>query len=414
MRIAFIAQSEIFRDPRVLKEAISAKKAGYDVTVLCFGTAIDTSENYQGIDIRRIPNKIQLAYRKILKNYLQRKKSEGQEKSNAGLIPGAKYSPSTNFFIPFAFAFLMYVISNFFYFYDARKVRADLYHVADLNMLLTGVLFKKRYNAELVYDSHELWIESLETGSKPLKKILMGFENFLVQFPDAVITVNESIADELRMRYNIAKPDVIYNCPFFEEPLLHSQQDVVRVIYQGRYLVGRGLEETILAAGYVEGHMFMRGIDDIPGKPYLNLLQKIANDNNLQLNIEFIDPVPMVELVKSLEGYDIGIVPYKPVNLNNYYATPNKIFEYLMAGMAIVGSDIPELRRIIIGENVGAVFDPDKPEDIARAINHIITEPGLLNRMKDNARRCSQETYNWESQGKRLLEIYRRILPELL
>jgi glycosyltransferase involved in cell wall biosynthesis len=413
MKIAFIAQSEIFRDPRVLKEAISAKNAGYNVTVLCFGTAIDTSENYQGIEIRRIPNKIQQAYRKILKKYLQKKKSDNQEEPHAEIIPVAKDSPSTSFFIPFCFAFLMYVISNFFYFFIARKVRADLYHIADLNMLLTGVIFKKRYNAKLMYDSHELWIESLETGSKTLKKLLTQYENFLIHFANSVITVNESIAEELSVQYNIAKPDVIYNCPFFEEPVVNLQEDEVKAIYQGRYQVGRGLEETIRAAQYVKGHMFMRGIDDIPGKPYLNQLQKIVVDNDLQPKIEFIDPVPMIELVKSLEGYDIGIVPYKPVNLNNYYATPNKIFEYLMAGMAIVGSDIPELRRIIIGENVGTVFDPDKPEDIARAINWIITEPGLLKMMKDNALRCSRETYNWEIQGTRLLGIYRRLLPEL-
>jgi len=308
----------------------------------------------------------------------------------------------------------MYVLSNFLFFIETRKVHADLYHVADLNMLFTGVLMKIKHSAKLVYDSHELWIESLETGSKPLKSILMRYENFLIHFANSVITVNESIAEELSKRYTITKPEVIYNCPFYEESTVLAHPEEVRVIYQGRYQTGRGIEETILTAGYIKGRMFMRGIDDMPGKPYLNQLQGIAHDNDLQSKIDFIDPVPMVDLVKGLEGYDIGIVPYKPVNLNNYYATPNKIFEYLMAGMAVVGSDIPELRRIIIGENVGAVFNPDDPHDIARSINHIITEPGLLERMKKNARRCSRETYNWEIQGGRLYKIYLRLVPESL
>jgi glycosyltransferase involved in cell wall biosynthesis len=117
----------------------------------------------------------------------------------------------------------------------------------------------------------------------------------------------------------------------------------------------------------------------------------------------------MADLVKTASEADIGVIPYIPFCLNNRLCLPNKLFEYMMAGLAVVGSDLPELRHIIRGHQIGGVFSPEKPRDIARAINELLLDTPRLDAMKRNALRAAHELYNWEVEGKVLLMAYESV-----
>jgi len=99
-------------------------------------------------------------------------------------------------------------------------------------------------------------------------------------------------------------------------------------------------------------------------------------------------------------------VPYRPTTLNNRLCLPNKIFEYLQAGLALAVSALPEMERVVKEIGAGEVFNPEQPRDIARAINALTCDAGRLQTLKDRALDVGQH-FTWESQGEpRLLACY--------
>jgi glycosyltransferase involved in cell wall biosynthesis len=104
------------------------------------------------------------------------------------------------------------------------------------------------------------------------------------------------------------------------------------------------------------------------------------------------------------------VVPYRPTTLNNRLCLPNKVFEYLQAGLALAVSTLPELRRLMNVTGAGELFDPDSPEDIARAINALTRDAGRLQAIKARARAAGAR-FTWEAQGEpQLLACYRELV----
>jgi glycosyltransferase involved in cell wall biosynthesis len=100
-----------------------------------------------------------------------------------------------------------------------------------------------------------------------------------------------------------------------------------------------------------------------------------------------------------------------PTELNFVVSTPNKLFECMTAGVPVLASDFPEMRRIVMGERIGAVCDPTDPGEIAGSIDRLLGARTELAEMGERARLAAQRTYNWEAQAAGLTDLYRRILP---
>jgi glycosyltransferase involved in cell wall biosynthesis len=181
------------------------------------------------------------------------------------------------------------------------------------------------------------------------------------------------------------------------------QHDGVRAIYQGRYYIQRGLEHTISEISKIpDVTLYMRGIDSYgPDQPYLAKLKQLAD------NVVFLDPVPMHELVSALSEFDIGLMPYEGTNFNNINASPNKTFEYMMAGLAVVSSELPVQREILNECGSGLTYRHEIEGDIAHAIRETIRN---LETHKSNAKRCAKNKYNWNTQGGKLIDIYNRVI----
>jgi len=131
-----------------------------------------------------------------------------------------------------------------------------------------------------------------------------------------------------------------------------------------------------------------------------------VKEKRVEDRVSFASPVPMTDLVRAASEAEIGVIPYIPVCLNNRFCLPNKIFEYMMAGLALAGSDLPELRRIILGYNLGGVFNPEEPQDIARALNELLADDAGLETMRRNALDASKTVFNWDIEGQKLLRLY--------
>jgi glycosyltransferase involved in cell wall biosynthesis len=428
-KIVILSQSEYFNDPRVLKQSVTAVQNFFSVDVFCYKSIyqnLSDEELYNGVNIHRI-NTIGRGKTKtdfIAKgvyyiitnvwNFFSKFSTVGNKDKVNMISTNELKTPMHLILLDFLFS---YFISNFDIYFKTKWKKADIYHSTDLITLLAGFLLKKFNGGKLVYDTHELWIDSITNYPIWLKKILGFYEMFLIRRADVVVTVNESIAKELVNRYHISYPVVVLNCPVYSESSNCKKEDgKVHLLYHGIYIRERGLEEIIRSMQYVDTRcvLSLRGYDGYIPKgmdgDYLNELKKIVLEHGLEKRVEFLNPVAMVDMVKSIDNYDIGLMPYIPTNMNQLYASPNKTFEYMMGGLAVAVSNIPEQVRFVVENGIGMAFNPRDPNDISRVVNLMISDVKILNGMKEKALNLAKNKYNWEVQGEKLVEVYRKLV----
>ena len=137
-------------------------------------------------------------------------------------------------------------------------------------------------------------------------------------------------------------------------------------------------------------------------------LRKLVKKKGLEKRVYFTEPVAPEQVVYYCMSASVGVVIVQCTSLNNYFATPNKLYEYINARLPIVSSDFPALKEIVEKYGLGCTFDPEKPESIAAAINFILADEERYNAMRENALEAAR-IFNWETGSQKLLEIYRRL-----
>jgi glycosyltransferase involved in cell wall biosynthesis len=294
---------------------------------------------------------------------------------------------------------------------------ADIYHAHDLLALPAAYKAAQRHRKKFVYDSHELYLErnTLEPINQVEKFLWRFIEGFLIGKASAVITVSESIANELAQRYRAKTPTLIMNTPsqkrdFFKgedknlRTLLGVSDEYYLLLYSGSRTFNRGLEKAIESLIYLpKCHLVLMGYGT---EQYNKKLQTLAEEVGVRSRVSFFGPVPPEEVTAYAASADLGIAPIENVCLSYYYCSPNKLFEYIIAGIPVVASNFPEMKKIIEKFEIGCTFDPSEPKNIAEAVLHMLEEPEKLQRMKQNTAAVSK-VYNWENESKKLLELYR-------
>jgi glycosyltransferase involved in cell wall biosynthesis len=302
----------------------------------------------------------------------------------------------------------------------AWKVDAQVYHANDLDTLeICGSIAAKR-KAKLVYDSHELWLESSRylIATHPLNRIrLRRIEQKYILKADAVIAVTPMRGHKMQDMYPAMKNlNIVENAPAKLQVLpekgrlrstINAEPDTVIALYQGVLCPERGLEELLAAAKLVKNpklKFVFIGMDTWNGT-----LQQMASDLGLNHRVIFLPPVPSEELPGVTVDADMGFILFRNTCLNHYYSLPNKLYEYMMAGVPIISSNFPELSRVLGEAENGITVNPDSPEAIAAAVDMLAGDHASRSTMGVNGRAAALERYNWEPQGMILRDLYRKL-----
>jgi len=372
-KVTSIVLNNFKNDSRVLKENISLQKAGYDVKVV----ALHEKPLKEFDDVQNIP--------------VHRIKLKSRDWSKNKIIQLLKY-----------FEFIYRVVKLY--------RNTDILHCNDLNTLPIGFIIKKFFNknVKIVYDAHEY--ETEINGLKGIQKILtQKLEKYLIKYADKVITVSDAIADEYVKNYNIPKPALVLNTPPYKKiqkkdifrETLNIPKDKTIFLYQGGLSKGRGIE--ILLDTF-------KNIDDkktvIVFMGYGPLEELVKNASKEYVNIYFHKAVSPDVLLEYTSSADFGISTIEDSCLSYRYCLPNKIFEYLMAEIPVIVSNLPEMKRVVKDNNIGVVAEDNN----TKGLNEAIEEAVLLdqNELQKNIQRV-KEIYNWEEQEKVLLEVYKEL-----
>jgi glycosyltransferase involved in cell wall biosynthesis len=124
-----------------------------------------------------------------------------------------------------------------------------------------------------------------------------------------------------------------------------------------------------------------------------------------QKKVLIIDPVPFERMLKLYAIADIGINLVKPIDQGHYWAQPRKLYEYLAAGVPVIGADLPTIRNVLQKHDCGEVVDPCSVHSIAEGILRLAQDPSRRRACSQNARRAFESVYNWEAQETGLLRV---------
>lgn len=298
-----------------------------------------------------------------------------------------------------------------------RHEEVDIVHAHDYPVLAAAAEFARRRGIPLVYDAHEIYYAQYQLSSRVRRRIRQR-EQALLPCAAAVITVNPYIARLMAERYGIPEPWVILNAA----PLRRIEKageaggekaGALRrhfglgaatriVLYQGWISEGRGIERLVEAAALLaEGIVLVIvGYGDFAAV----LHQRVA-ELGLEGRVLFYGPATPDELHTLTCDADLGVIPYHGLDENNYFCSPNKLFEFTVAGLPFVCNDLPFLRDITTRHGCGIATDLTTPEAIARAINGVFAAPETLPTLRAGAL-AAREELNWEMEGRKLMEIY--------
>jgi glycosyltransferase involved in cell wall biosynthesis/SAM-dependent methyltransferase len=293
----------------------------------------------------------------------------------------------------------------------------DLIVAHDLPMLAPAALAAEMLAAPLVYDSHELYTE-IHTLSPEVSAKLKEMESDLIRLPKAVFTVNEFIAAELATAYDVPEPRVLYNCtnlpqdwsPPYDnlrrELQLESNKKIV--LFHGWFSSGRNLENLVEAFALLPNEyiLVLLGFGDY-GAPLL----KRAKAKGSAGKVFLLDAVPQTEVLYYVASSDLGVIPYAPIDRNSYFCSPNKLFDFLLCQVPVLGYDSPFLSKTLTGQGVGVNRKLDTPQAFCEGILEAL-EPEKYASMKARLVEIGPR-YDWMIEGEKFAEVIEEVVSKV-
>ncbi len=281
----------------------------------------------------------------------------------------------------------------------------------DLDTLLSNFIVHKIKRVPLVYDSHEYYTETPELINRPfVQGIWQWIEKMIFPKLNDIITVNDSIAGLYYEKYG-KKLQVVRNIPrTFKEVKamtrkeLNLPEDQKIVLMQGAGInIDRGAEEAIEAIKMVKNAVLLI----IGGGDVIEKLRILAAKPDLEGKVMFLPKMPYNELMQYTRLADVGLTLDKDTNINYRYSLPNKLFDYIHAGIPVLASRLPEISRIVESYNIGMITESHAPVEISRLLNQMLDDDQSRLIWKENLVKAAREL-NWENEENVLRSVYQK------
>ncbi|WP_100961693.1 glycosyltransferase [Bosea sp. FBZP-16] len=377
MRIALVCISPLQHDSRVLRHAALLAQAGYEVRIFAQAPLPTTPPT----PVTVLPG------------------------------PGSDTRVRLGMVLRQAPASLLPISADALYWGSATKLAArrellrfkpDLVIANDWRALPIAHAAKHACKARIIYDSHEYASEEFADSWRwrlLARRHVVRIEERYIREADAVMTVSDGIADALAARYGLARPTVISNMPAWQETAFRPTGDRVTVLYHGVVVPRRGLETLIesVALWPASFRLVIRGPAQGGFDQHLRML---AGD--LGERVSFAAAVPPDQIVPTAAQADIGIFLLSNSTTHARFAMPNKIFEYIQAGLMVISSDLPEIRKVVDSAGCGLLLDRDTPQAIAASLAGL--DPASIDACKRAALARAKEL-NFEVEGGKLLSL---------
>jgi glycosyltransferase involved in cell wall biosynthesis len=379
--ICLLVPNTFLRDGRASKQSHTLAGAGYDVTVLAVHDAAAPDRESLGPNLR--VRRLRVAARRLPKGAWTQP------------IKGGEY------FARLAAATI--------------ALRPRIVQCCGMELLAVAWAGARATGSRLLYDAREIGPEAMVYQGLPAaaRRLMDHYEGAFCRRADAIIDVEPARAAYLGRRHRVPVPAIVGNYPNLipagSTNLLRERLGLAPstriILYTGVIRRDRGLLEAIAALREVADAVLVV----VGYGPDTERLADARRALGVADRVFVLPAVPPGELPRMCQGADVGLITLKNVCLNNYYAAPGKLYDYLMAGLPVLVSDFPGLRTIA-ERGAGVAVDPENPAQIARALNRILADDALRRMMGQRARELAETEYNWDRASRVLLEVYGRLL----
>ena len=289
--------------------------------------------------------------------------------------------------------------------------RANLLISNDLDTILPNFFVSRLKGIKMIYDSHEYFTETPELIHRPkVQRVWKRIEEFAVPKLGEMITVCDSIADLFREKYGV-KVHVIRNIPpqkalppKGDKAELGLPLDKHLLVLQGSGInIQRGAEELVQAMQYLDDcHLMIIGGGDV-----LPILKQMVIDLNITDRVCFLPRMSYANMMAYTQNAELGFCLDKDTNLNYRFSLPNKLFDFIQAGVPIVASHLTEIEKIIRRYDIGAFIENHDSKTIAATIQDALFDAERYGKWKQNLAVAAHDL-RWENEEKALLAIYQQ------
>ncbi len=324
----------------------------------------------------------------------------GREKSDSVTLELRDYA-TYRMSLPFEKGPLFYACYNIGLFFHLLFRKTDLLFANDLDTLLPNFLLHRLFGKKLIYDSHEFFTEVPELVQRPkVQSIWKKLESWMLPKLRTTLTVNESIADLYQKAFGI-RMLVVRNIPNGDVGPIKQQSrgdlglphNKKIVILQGSGInIDRGAEEAVEAVRYLNDVLLLIiGSGDV-----IPSLKKRVDEHNLQSSVVFKDRMPYETMMAHTRNADLGLTLDKDTNINYRYSLPNKLFDYIHAGIPVLASNLVEVKNVVETYELGLIATSHNPRELASRIQEMLSSP-KQDEWKKNCTKASQEL-TWENE----------------
>ncbi len=323
----------------------------------------------------------------------------GRKKRNSLPLTNQSYK-TTRLNLIFEKGKLFYLEYNLKLFFYLLFKKVDILTANDLDTLLPNFLVAKMRKKDLIFDTHEYFTEMPELVTRPqTQKIWLILEKFLFPRLDKISTVNNSLAAIYKSLYK-KELTVVKNVPY-RTPIIPKEKIQPIIIYQGNINLSRNIDKMLKAVVQLPEVIFWCvGPGDL-----LEEMKSLTIKLGIQNRVKFWGQVPFNQLPPITQQAKIGISIEAPLGQNSALCLPNKLMDYIQAGLPVIVTPLPEMKNLVETYKNGIILNDDQPETITKAINLLLKDKELYNTLSINSLRAAEELC-WENESSKLLALY--------
>ena len=290
------------------------------------------------------------------------------------------------------------------------KLTADYVHAADFYSLPAAKNIKMKCGAKLTYDSREIYSQLNSLRNRPLTKKLVELkEKYLVTYVDRIIVTAKEDEIYLKKHFRHSIPySIIKNLPSSRERISSNllkdefkiPEENLILLYQGWVLEGRGLDKVINSIKKLKNITLVI----IGNGEYLDSLKKLVSNSNLDENVIFTGLISYDKLYEYTSSADVGLVLFENTSISYQNALPNKLFEFIQAGLPVISSNQDTITSIVEINEIGIVLDDLKENNIINSIKNLKSEEKRM-KYSENIDKIRSD-YSYETQELEILKVF--------
>jgi glycosyltransferase involved in cell wall biosynthesis len=291
------------------------------------------------------------------------------------------------------------------------KTNVDIYFAGDFFSLPASVIAAKIKRAKVYYDSREIYSElpSLEKREK-LKKFFKIIERIFIKQTDCVFTTGEMDSEYIEKLYSLKQTYLLRNLPLMKKnisPINYQTEfnipsNKLIILYQGIIVEGRGIETYLKAVKKADNlYLVILG-----GGEHIEKFKLLSEEMKINDRVFFAGKISQDKLLDYTAGAFAGLSLIDDISINNHYALPNKLFEYVMSGLPVIVSNLPQMKKIVLEYDIGEVIKESNEDELIEVLIKWTNDQSLYKTKKENCVKASV-TLNWGTEFENIYYLFR-------